>query len=96
MTARTLTTLGLLLTTLALAGCKSPIGYAEQEVRFRYKAEDLVPDGTPEAEVGEPYPPDIARRCFAILQALRNHRTMTKWVDLKGPTKTSYVYQLQG
>jgi hypothetical protein len=30
------------------------------------------------------------------LQALRNHRTMTKWVDLKGPTKTSYVYQLQG
>jgi hypothetical protein len=66
------------------------------EFSFRYKAEDLVPDGTPEAEVGEPYPPDIARRCFAILQALRNHRTMTKWVDLKGPTKTSYVYQLQG
>ena len=60
------------------------------EFSFRYDDESLG--------IGqEPFTPEIGRCCFQILQALRDEDTpVADWVDLKGPTKTKYVYELEG
>jgi hypothetical protein len=59
------------------------------EFSFRYDDESLG--------IGqEPFTSEIGRRCFQILQALRDENAhLANWVDLKGPTKTKYVYDLE-
>ena len=58
------------------------------EYSFRYRDKEL-------GAKQEPFTAEMAQRCFAILQALRENTLLTDWVDLTGPTKTAYVYSLE-
>lgn len=55
------------------------------EFSFRYKDKEL-------GAKKEPFTAEMAQRCFATLQAFREKDVLAEWVDLKGPTKTAYVY----
>ncbi|QDV45884.1 hypothetical protein Enr13x_57870 [Stieleria neptunia] len=58
------------------------------EFSFRYRDKGL-------GAKQEPFTTEMAERCFKILQVFRDERSpLAAWVDLNGPTKTSYAYGL--
>jgi hypothetical protein len=58
------------------------------EFSFRHRDKEL-------GSKQEPFTAEMAKRCFDVLQALRDEDSpVAKWVNLKGPTKTAYAYGL--